>query len=422
MQTIDTDIIIVGGGLAGMAGALAFAQAGFEVAVIDGAPKQDRLAESYDGRASAIAYANFRMFEALGVAPGLEGCAQPIKRILVSDGRAEDGVRRAGPAQSHLLFDPTELAEPGEEGEPLGYIIENRRMRFALMQRADAEPGINHIASSAVERVVFHAGGARAELAGGAVCRAPLVIGADGARSLVRRAMNVRDVGWDYPQKGLVATVNCEHDHEGVAHEYFLPSGPFAILPMTEGRANLVWTEKSKAADAAMELDDAGFLDEIRRRFGDFLGALSLAGPRWSYPLGIRVAERFVAPRAALIGDAARRIHPIAGQGLNLGFKDVAALAETLQNARALGLDWGGLDTLERYQRWRRFDSVAMALACDGFNRLFSTDAAPVRALRDFGMSVVDKIAPARRVFMRAAGADLGALPKLLNGERLDAA
>jgi 2-octaprenyl-6-methoxyphenol hydroxylase len=242
-------------------------------------------------------------------------------------------------------------------------------------------------------------------------------VGAEGQTSLVREAMGVRVVGWDYPQSGLVATVAMEQPHQGVAHEYFLPSGPFAILPLTENRASLVWTERTAAAKAAMALDAETFEAEMRRRFGDFLGEVRVIGPRFSYPLGLRVADSFVASRAALLGDAARRIHPIAGQGFNLGLKDAAALADVLAEAHGVGLDVGGLDVLERYQRWRRFDSVMLAAATDLFNRLYSNDIPPVRFARDLGMAAVDRLPFARRLFTRDAGADLGELPSLLRAE-----
>jgi len=244
-----------------------------------------------------------------------------------------------------------------------------------------------------------------------------LVIGAEGRKSLVRDAIGVRTVGWSYRQNGLVATVRHEKPHNGIAHEYFLPSGPFAILPLTGNRASLVWTERRAAAEAAIALGPEIFEAEVRRRFGDFLGEVHVEGPRFTYPLELRVAERFVAPRAALMGDAARRVHPIAGQGFNLGLKDAAALSDVLGEALHVGLDPGALDVLERYQTWRRFDSVALAAATDVFNRLYSNDLAPVRFARDLGMAAVNRLGVARRLFSRDAGADLGELPSLLRAE-----
>jgi 2-octaprenyl-6-methoxyphenol hydroxylase len=412
------DVIIVGGGMTGLAGGLALAHAGLRTVVLDAAPAASRVAPDFDGRASAIAYANFRMLERLGVAARLEGRVQPIAQILVSDGRAPDGLRRGGPGPALLRFDARELDARAGDGrndlEPLGYMIENRWLRRALQEAIAAAENVVHRAPARVEAVVLEPGAARVRLAGGEALAAPLVVGAEGAASVVRETMGVRVVGWDYPQRGLVATVRHEKPHNGVAHEYFLPSGPFAILPLTENRASLVWTERTRAAEAAMALREVDFEAEVRRRFGDFLGAVRIEGPRFSFPLGLRMAEDFVRSRAALLGDAARRIHPIAGQGLNLGLKDAAALADVLGEAARVGLDLGGLDVLERYQRWRRFDSVMLAAATDLFNRLYSNDLAPVRLLRDLGMAAVDRLAFARRLFARDAGADLGEIPSLL--------
>jgi len=245
----------------------------------------------------------------------------------------------------------------------------------------------------------------------------------------MREEMGIGVIGWSYPQTGIVATVEHERPHNGTAYEHFLPSGPFAILPMTPAssgeaaghgganRSSLVWTERDSVAPDMMNLSDADFEAEVAARFGGHLGAISAAGLRWSYPLRFHLARAYARPRFALAGDAAHGIHPIAGQGLNLGFKDVAALAETLLDARRLGLDIGALDVLKRYERWRRFDSLVLAAATDGLNRLFSNDIAPVRLLRDLGLGIVDRIGPLRRLLMRHAGGDIGKLPRLLKGE-----
>ena len=238
----------------------------------------------------------------------------------------------------------------------------------------------------------------------------------------LRGQQGIGVIGWSYPQTGIVATVAHEKPHNGVAYEHFLPSGPFAILPMTENRSSLVWTERADKAPAMLALDEAGFNAEVARRFGDHLGATKgvgfegARGGRWSYPLSFHLARDFVKPRFALAGDCAHGIHPIAGQGLNLGLKDAAALAETLLDAARLGRDLGALDTLKRYERWRRFDSVALAASTDAMNRLFSNDIAPLRHIRDLGLGIVDAIGPARRFFMRHAGGDIGKLPRLLKG------
>jgi len=416
MSRTDFDVVIVGGGMAGLAGALAIAHAGLDVAVIDALEPDTQVAPEFDGRASAIAYANFRMLNRLGVGARLTPDAQRIEQIVVSDGRAPDGLRRGGPGPAFLHFDRHEL-DDRPDGEPLGYMVENRHMRAALLAAVGEAERVHHRAPAMVASVAFEPGHGVVRLKDGTELTANLVIGAEGRMSLVRDAMGVRTVGWPYGQNGLVATVVHEKPHNGIAHEYFLPSGPFAILPLTGNRASLVWTERRRAAQAAIALGEEIFEAEVRRRFGDFLGEVRVEGPRFTYPLELRVAERFVAPRAALMGDAARRVHPIAGQGFNLGLKDAAALSDVLGEALHVGLDPGALDVLERYQTWRRFDSVALAAATDVFNRLYSNDFAPVRFARDLGMAAVNRLGVARKLFSRDAGADLGELPSLLRVE-----
>jgi 2-octaprenyl-6-methoxyphenol hydroxylase len=265
--------------------------------------------------------------------------------------------------------------------------------------------------------VAVAGGGVTARLSNGETVAATLAIAADGRVSPLRQAMGIKTVGWSYPQTGIVATVEHEKPHNGVAYEHFLPAGPFAILPMTGNRSSLVWTEKAALAPALLKLDDAMFNAELAKRFGAHLGRVKTAGLRWSYPLSFHIARDFVKPRFALAGDCAHGIHPIAGQGLNLGLKDAAALADVLLDAARLGQDIGALDVLKRYERWRRFDSVTLAASTDALNRLFSNDIAPLRVLRDVGLGIVDAIGPARRFFMRHAGGDVGKLPRLMKGE-----
>jgi 2-octaprenyl-6-methoxyphenol hydroxylase len=260
---------------------------------------------------------------------------------------------------------------------------------------------------------------ASVRLEDGRTLRAPLVVGAEGRHSVVREAAKINLIGWDYPQTGVVATVRMDEDHRGVAHEYFLPSGPFAILPLTERRASLVWTESRARGAALRNARIEVFEAHLRRRFGEFLGGVSVEGPRFVYPLSLQLAERMSAPRMALLGDAAHGIHPIAGQGLNLGLKDAAALAQVLVDAARLGEDIGSESVLDRYGAWRRFDNVMLAAATDAFTRLFSNDVGPVRLARGLGMSVVNRIGPARRFFMQEAGGGVGDLPRLLRGEPL---
>jgi 2-octaprenyl-6-methoxyphenol hydroxylase len=258
-------------------------------------------------------------------------------------------------------------------------------------------------------------------LANGERLRAPLLVGADGRRSFVRQAVGIRTIGWDYPVTAIVATIEHEEPHGAVAHEYFLPNGPFAILPLKGNRSNIVWAEPRKAAEALLKMDEADFLAELRLRFGDFLGELSLEGPRFGYPLSLQLAERMIDRRVALAGDSAHGIHPLAGQGLNLGLKDCAALAECIADGVALGLDPGDVSILERYQRWRRFDNVSMAMGMEFFDKLFSNGVAPIAAARRLGLAAVNAVGPARRFFMKYAGGAAGDLPKLLRGESLAA-
>lgn len=402
----DSDILIVGGGLAGLPLALACAQGGLSVTVVDALDPATATDAKFDGRVSAIAFASCRMLAQLGVTQHLEGQMQPINDIMVSDGRVREG---ASPFFLH--FDHKEIGD-----EPLGNLIENRHMRIALQKAVADQPLIRLIAPQSVMRVEYGAQ-AVATLGNGEAVSARLCFAADGRASPTREAAGIRTVGWDYGQTGIVCTVEHEVPHEGVAQEYFLPGGPFAILPMVGNRASLVWTEKTADAKAILALSDEAFADEMRARFGDYLGACAPVGPRWSYPLTLQLARDYVRPRLALVGDAAHGIHPIAGQGLNLGLRDVAAAAEVVVDAARLGLDIGALDVLERYQRWRRFDNVALSLLMDGLNRLFSNDIGPVRLARDLGLGLVNQIGPARRFFMRHAGGVVGDLPRLLRGE-----
>jgi len=410
------DIVISGGGMVGLSLGLALAQGGFRTVVADTAPFAAQLEAAFDGRVSALAYATIRMYRALGVWEAMAPNAQAIREILVTDGAPS---RAASPFSLH--FDAEEVGAP-----QLGAIVENRHIRAALFAQARAQKNLTLIAPAAVTGVTVAGGGVTATLANGETVQAALAVAADGRVSPLREAMGIKVIGWSYPQIGIVATVEHEKPHNGVAYEHFLPAGPFAILPMTGNRSSLVWTEKKELAPALLALDEARFNEELSRRFGAHLGAVKAASfdkgahpraGRWSYPLSFHIARDFVKARFALAGDCAHGIHPIAGQGLNLGLKDAAALAEVLLDAARLGQDIGALDVLKRYERWRRFDSVALAASTDALNRLFSNDIAPLRAIRDIGMGIVDSIGPARRFFMRHAGGDVGKLPKLMRGE-----
>jgi 2-octaprenyl-6-methoxyphenol hydroxylase len=403
---IETDVLIGGGGMVGLTLGIALASSGLDVTIADPAPKSTVLDAKFDGRVSALAFASTRMLEALGVWEHLRSEVQPIRDILVTDAALD-----TAPSSLSLHFDSREI------GTSLGHIVENRHIRIALFSVAAKLANLRLISPSGVTALHGTTTAIEASLSNGDVVRTRLAVAADGRESRMREAMEIGIVGWSYPQCGLVATVEHAAPHNGVAYEHFLPSGPFAILPMTGNRSSLVWTEREDLAPAMMKLPEAEFDSEIARRFGEHLGKTHTRGPRWSYPLKFHLARSYVKPRFALAGDAAHGIHPIAGQGLNLGLKDAAALAETVLDAARLGLDIGALDVLRRYERWRRFDSFALAAATDMLNRLFSNDIAPLRALRDFGLGIVDRIAPARRFFMRHAGGEIGKLPRLMRGE-----
>jgi 2-octaprenyl-6-methoxyphenol hydroxylase len=302
-------------------------------------------------------------------------------------------------------------------------LIENRHLRMALLAAAAECPGLTLIAP---DEVVGAAPGERETLVAlksGLRLGAPVCLAAEGRASPLREAAGIKLIKWDYRQDGVVTTVEHERPHQGIAQEFFLPGGPFAILPMVGNRSSLVWTERRETARALLALGEAAFTQELQARFGDYLGAARPVGPRWSYPLGLQMARSYIAPRLALVGDAAHGIHPIAGQGLNLGLRDVAALAEVLIEARRRGADIGNESVLARYQRWRRFDNLTLALAMDALNRLFANDFGPLRLARDVGLSIVSRIAPARAMFMRHAGGAVGltdeSLPRLLRGEAI---
>jgi 2-octaprenyl-6-methoxyphenol hydroxylase len=403
------DVIIAGGGLTGLPLALALAKGGFEVAVVDTLDPAVDVDPAFDGRVSSIADASLRMLQELGIAQHLDDQLQPINDIVVTDGRPGETA-----APFFLHFDHKEIGET-----PLGAMVENRHLRVALRKALATASGITLLAPERIVSFDVAPSHVSVVLGNGDVLQGALLVGADGRGSQIREQAGIQTVGWSYGQSGIVTTVEHELPHDGVAQEYFLPSGPFAVLPMVGNRASLVWTEQTDLADALLGLDDSGFAEECSKRFGPYLGDMKPVGPRWSYPLSLQLARDYVRPRIALAGDAAHGIHPLAGQGLNLGLRDVAALADVLVDAKRVGLDIGALVTLHRYERWRRFDNVSLAVACDGLNRLFSNDVAPLRLLRDVGLGLVNRIGPARRFFMRLAGGGVGDLPRLMRGDPL---
>ena len=404
----DFDIVVAGGGLNGPALALALADAGLSVAVVDARPADARAGEAFDGRAYALALASQRLLAALGLWRELAPQAQEIRKVQATQGRPGGG---AGPFGLH--FDGAGI----EEGR-LGYMLEDRFLYRALL--AAMRGRVAHLSGVSVTGQAPDAAGVAVALSDGRDLRARLLVGADGRASGVAARAGIRRIGRDYGQIALVAAVDHAMPHHGVAHQYFMPTGPLAILPLPGDRSSIVWSEEAASARAIMALPDDAFLAALRPRFGDFLGAIRLAGPRFSYPLNLTLAERYVAPRVALVGDAAHGVHPVAGQGLNLGLRDVAALAEVLVEARRRGEDIGAEPVLARYQDWRRPDATALALGMDGVNTLFSNANPLLRAAREIGMGLVDALPPLRRGFMRqAAGLSLNPMPRLLTGQRL---
>lgn len=400
MALTRVEFAVVGGGLNGLTLGIACAAAGLEVAVIDREDPATMLGERFDGRTSAIAFGSMRVLDGIGVWPLVADKAEAIREIRVADNSAP----------LFLHYDHREIGD-----EPLGSIVENRDLRRALQARAGALPNLRLVAPMTV---TSRADGTLT-LASGDTVRAELVAAADGKNSPLREAAGIRAVKWSYPQIGIVATVRHAKPHRGVAVEHFLPAGPFAILPMTGNRSSIVWTERADLAPKLLALDDAAFHRELAARFGDFLGEISVEGPRWSYPLSFLHAETYIAPRLALVGEAAHVIHPIAGQGLNMGIRDIAALAECLVDGRRLGLDLADSGVLARYERWRRFDNVVLAAVTDGLNRLFSNSVPPVKLARDLGLAAVGEVPPLKRFFMRHAMGMVGDLPRLVKGEAL---
>jgi 2-octaprenyl-6-methoxyphenol hydroxylase len=404
----DADILIVGGGLNGCCLSLALAQAGLSSVVIDALPVETRIGAAFDGRSYALALASVRMLEALGLWDRLEDHAQPILEVKASDGRAGEG---AAPFFLHL--DHSEI----EEG-PMGHMLEDRYLRRVLLESMDAEPRVSHVPGATVISQSTK-GPAQVTLEDGRTLSGRVLVGADGRGSGTAARAGIRRVGRDYGQTALVCAVSHEKPHHGIAHQFFMPGGPLAILPLPGNRASIVWSERTARAREIAAMDDAGYLDALRPAFGDFLGGIALAGTRYSYPLTLSLAECFVGERLALVGDAAHGIHPIAGQGLNLGLRDIAALAEVLSEARRRGEDLAQADVLARYQTWRRFDTTTMAVATDAFNRLFSNDNPALRLLRDAGMGLVQAAPGLRRRFIREAAGLTGDVPRLLRGQAL---
>ncbi len=401
------DVLVAGAGYVGLAAAVSMREArpNLKVAVVDAAPAD---VWEKDTRASAIAAAACRMLGQLGCWDEIAPEAQAITEMIVTDSRTTDPIRPI-----FLTFDG-EVAP----GEPFAHMVSNKVLNGVLRRRA-GELGIDIIEGVAVQG--FDRGGANVSihLADGVVVNARLLVAADGVNSKLRTMAGIKTVDVDYGQSGIVCTVQHERPHNGRAEEHFLPAGPFAILPLTGNRSSIVWTERTDDANRLVASDELVFEMELEQRFGLKLGEIRVEGKPRAWPLGLKLARAFVVPRFALAGDAAHGIHPIAGQGLNLGFKDVAALAETVVEADRFGQDIGALDVLERYERWRRFDTVQMGITTDVLNRMFSNDFGPLRAVRDIGLGLVDRMPRMKEFFIRQASGLSGDTPRLLKGEAI---
>ncbi len=401
------DVVIAGGGQVGLALAVSLrvSAPSLSVVVVDASDVSARRRLS---RVATIAAGGRRLLERLDVWDEIKPHAQSVTSMIVTDSRNSDTVRPV-----FLTFDPGAGAAGDEPG---AHVVAGGVVVDALFRRA-AQAGVDIRQEDRV--VSFEAGGARivCQTAAGETLPAKLLVAADGLKSWLRDMAGISTIGWSYGQSGIVATIAHERPHNGRAEEHFLPSGPFAILPLKGNRSSLVWTEPTDIAKRLVDGDAAVLGAELRRRAGRHLGKITIDGPVRAFPLGLRIARSFVGPRFALAGDSAHAIHPIAGQGLNLGYRDIAALAETVVETHRLGLDIGGLPALEAYDRWRRFDTAEMALVTDVLNRLFANDNPALRLVRDVGLGVVDRLPGLKEMFAEEARGDGAAAPRLLRGE-----
>jgi 2-octaprenyl-6-methoxyphenol hydroxylase len=402
----DTDIVIVGGGLIGSAMAIALSSIGFDITVVDRQSNKLTKSQNFDGRAYALSHASIRMLKVLGIWNYFKENAQPILDIKVSDGRVGEGA-----SDWFLHFDHQEL----EEG-PMGHLIEDRYIREALKTDIEMSKQIKYIYNTEVLSQTVKDTGVSLSLSDGQVLRAQLLVGCDGRNSKIAQWSNISQVGWNYNQTALVCALSHEKQHFGIAHQFFNPSGPLAILPLKGNKSSIVWTETKERAKKINDMSDEDYLNALSPVIGNFLGSINLVGDRFSYPLGLSLADSFIAERTVLVGDSAHGIHPLAGQGLNLGLKDIAALTEVLALAKRRGENFSSKQVLERYQKWRRFDTSAMAVATDSINKLFSNDNIILRSMREIGLGSINATPHLRRSFMRHAAGLSGDLPKLLQG------
>jgi 2-octaprenyl-6-methoxyphenol hydroxylase len=405
----DSDVVIVGGGLNGPALALALADGGLSVTIVDAQTGGARGNAGFDGRGYALALASQRLLVAIGVWPAVARNSQAILEVKVTDGRAGEG-----PSPWMLHFDSGELAEG-----PMGYMLEDRYLYRAFREAMEARGNITQIDGETVIAQESGPGGVRVTTSSGKTLTGRVLAGSDGRNSGTATRAGIGRHGHDYGQTALVCAIKPEKPHNGIAHQFFMPPGPLAILPLPENRVSIVWGETGPGAARINGLDDAAYLEHLRPRFGDFLGDIALAGKRFSYPLTLTLANSFTGGRLALIGDAAHGVHPIAGQGLNLGLRDVGALAEVLIRAKRRGEDIGAADVLARYRQWRQFDTTTLAMATDGFNALFSNDNTALRLMRDAGLGAVNALPALRRRFIREAAGLTGDLPVLMQGRQI---
>ena len=401
---LDSDIIVVGGGLNGSLLAIAAAKIGLSTIVLDSKETHSDELNSFDGRSYALAASSVRLLKNLDIFEDIRDCSQPILDIEILDGKLVQG-----PSQFSLHFDNNEIHDG-----PMGYIIEDRFIQKALFAKILASKRIDYKFDSKVIKHYRQGSYISVRLDNGQKLRTKLVVGADGRNSDIAKQAKIKKSGWRYKQNALVCAIEHEIDHKGLAWQYFLPSGPLAILPMTGNRSSIVWTEKTNDADAISLLDDNQYMEILNSRLGSFLGKSKLIGGRHSFPLELRIADRFIDDRLALIGDAAHSVHPIAGQGLNAGFKDVAVLAHVLQDSCQRGEDFGSLGVLKRYEEWRRFDSVQLAYSTDLFNRLFSNENEALQVVRNIGIKILDSVPAAKRNIIREAAGITGELPRLM--------
>ena len=400
----DTDITIVGGGLNGPILATALARSGITTTVIDALTTKVRKNAAFDGRSYAVALTSQRLLKNIGLWNALSDDAQPMLEIKVTDGRAGEG-----PSPFFMHFDHSEI----EDG-PMGYMVQDRHLRRTLLEAMAENPLIKHLEGQTVINQIVEGAGVTVTFESGKTLTSRSLIGCDGRSSGTATRAGIKRIGWEYRQTALVCAIEHEKPHGGIAHQFFMPTGPLAILPLTGNRSSIVWSESEANATAFNTLNDEDYLTMLRPRFGDFLGDISLTGTRYSYPLSLSMTEQLVTDRTALVGDAAHGLHPIAGQGLNAGMRDIAALVQVITEAQNRGEDYGSLAVLKRYEEWRRFDNTALALATDTFNKLFSNNTPLLRLGRDLGMGLINKMPNLRRGFMREAAGLSGDLPDLM--------